>query len=130
MIDMEAEIFQAIKAAVAPVKCTPTYQDETAKFPLITVEEIENTVFERTQDSGSAENHARVLYEVNVYSILPGGKKKQAKELMQTVDAVMAGLGFYRQFCSPTPNLSDSDIYRITARYRAVIDKSKMIYWR
>lgn len=130
MIDIEPIVFEAVKNAVSPVKCSPTYQDRSKVFPLVTVEEHDNSVYEKTQDSGNIENHARVLYEVNVYSNLTNGKKSQAKHLIQKVDEVMATMGFVRSYCSPTPNLADSTVYRITARYRAVVDKDQNIYWR
>lgn len=130
MIDIEPIVFEAVKNAVSPVKCSPTYQDRSKVFPLVTVEEHDNSVYEKTQDSGNIENHARVLYEVNVYSNLASGKKAQAKQLIHKVDEVMANFGFVRSYCKPTPNLADSTVYRITARYRAVIDKDQNIYWR
>lgn len=130
MIDIEPIVFETVKNAVAPVKCSPTYQDRSTMFPLVTVEEHDNSMYEKTQDSGNIENHARVLYEVNVYSNLANGKKSQAKQLIHQVDEVMANMGFVRSYCSPTPNLADSTVYRITARYRAVVDKNKNIYRR
>lgn len=130
MIDIEPMVFETVRNAVSPVMCSPTYQDRSKVFPLVTVEEYDNSVYEKTQDSGNYENHAKLLYEVNVYSNLTSGKKAQAKELMKKVDEVMAKMGFVRSYCSPTPNLSDSNIYRITARYKAIADKEQNIYWR
>jgi hypothetical protein len=130
MIDIEPMVFEAVRNAVSPVMCSPTYQDRSKVFPLVTVEEYDNSVYEKTQDSGNYENHAKLLYEVNVYSNLTSGKKAQAKEIMKKVDVVMAKMGFVRSYCSPTPNLSDSNVYRITARYKAIADKEQNIYWR
>ena len=130
MIDIEPMVFETVKNAVSPVMCSPTYQDRSKVFPLVTVEEYDNSVYEKTQDSGNYENHAKLLYEVNVYSNLTSGKKAQAKEIMKKVDVVMAKMGFVRSYCSPTPNLSDSNVYRITARYKAIADKEQNIYWR
>jgi len=130
MIDIEPIIFDAVKKAVSPVLCSQTYQDTSKVFPLVTVEETENTVYESTQDSGNAENHARMLYEVNVYTNGTDGKKAQAKNIIHSVDDCMAELGLVRCYCSPTPNLADASVYRITARYRCVVDKNNIIYWR
>lgn len=130
MIDIEPMVFETVRNAVSPVMCSPTYQDRSKVFPLVTVEEYDNSVYEKTQDSGNYENHARLLYEVNVYSNLASGKKAQAKEIIKKVDEVMAKMGFVRSYCSPTPNLSDSNVYRITARYKAIADKEQNIYWR
>lgn len=130
MINIEPIVFDAVKTGVSPVECIPEYQNISTTFPLVTVEEIENISYEKTQDSGSAENHVRLLYEINVYSNSVSGKKEQAKHVIEQADKVMGELGFYRTYCSPTPNLADSTIYRITARYRAVVDKDENIYWR
>jgi len=62
-------------------------------IPAVMVEELDNYALERTQDSGSLENHAGLMYEINVFSNLMVGKKSQAKSIFKDIDAVMAGLG-------------------------------------
>ena len=57
-------------------------------------------------------------------------KKQECKKLMKTADTILSALNLTRVFCRPTPNLEDSTIYRITARYRAVVDKKNNIYRR
>lgn len=103
MIDIEPIVFEAVRNAVSPVKCFPNYQDRSKVFPLVTVEEYDNSVYEKTQDSGNSENHARLLYEVNVYSNLASGKKAQAKEIIKKVDEVMAKMGFVDRIAVPLP---------------------------
>ena len=60
MIDIEPMVFEAVRNAVSPVMCSPTYQDRSKVFPLVTVEEYDNSVYEKTQDSGNYENHAKL----------------------------------------------------------------------
>lgn len=74
------------------------------------------------------ENAASVLYEVNVYSNKIGYKKAEAQEIMSFIDEILAKLGFTRTMLNPLPNLADATIYRLTARYEAVVDKDNWIY--
>ena len=131
MIDIEASVFRAVKDALGnTAKCLPSYQNTSATYPLVTVEEQDNSVYERTRDSALIENHAVLLYEVNVFSNTEAGKKRQAKNIMATVDTAMREFGFTRTYCRPTPNFADSTIFRLTARYSAVVDQSGNLYRR
>ena len=47
--------------------------------------------------------------------------KAQAKQIMASLDAEMSNLGFTRVFMNPIPNFADATIYRLTARYEAVV---------
>ena len=37
-------------------------------------------------------------------------------------------MGFTRIFMNPVPNLESATVYRLVARYRAVVSKEKVIY--
>ena len=131
MIDVEADVFRTITAALpSGTVCRSSYQNAPRKFPLVTVEEIGNATQSRFEDSSGDENVSVVSYEVNVFSNAEGAKKKQAKGILSAVDTAMQSLGFERVSCQPTPNLADATIFRITARYRALIDKNKIVYRR
>ena len=131
MIDIEAKVFAAVKKGLpSGTECRDTYQNTQKKFPLVTVLEIGNVVQDRFEDSAEIENATLLTYEINVFSNLEGGKKKQAKTLIHAADSVMVELGFERVYCQPAPNLADATIFRMTARYRAVIDKNEIIYRR
>lgn len=103
------------------------YVDAPAKFPAVTIEEVNNSVYQRMRTL-NIENAASVLYEVNVFSNKIGYKKAEAQEIMSFIDEIMSGLGFTRTMCNPLPNLADATIYRLTARYEAVVDKDHWIY--
>jgi hypothetical protein len=74
------------------------------------------------------ENAARVMYEVNVYSNKDGYRKLEARAIMADVDEILSGLGFTRTMLNPVPNMQDGTIFRLTARYDAVVDKDLWIY--
>lgn len=103
------------------------YVDAPAKFPAVTIEEVNNSVYQKMR-TVHIENAASVLYEINIYSNKIGYKKSEAQEIMSFIDDILAGLGFTRTMCNPLPNLADATIYRLTARYEAVIDKDNWIY--
>ena len=134
MIDIENEVFTAIATALRaksnPIGVYGEWALSPAVFPALIVEELDNYALERTQDSGSLENHEGVVYEINVFSNLITGKKSQAKSIFKDIDAVMAGLGFTRTVKTAIPNLENATIYRMVGRYKAVVSKDKTIFRR
>jgi len=42
----------------------------------------------------------------------------------------MAALGFTRIVLNPVPDMNDATIYRMVARYRAVVSRDEIIYRR
>lgn len=103
------------------------YVDAPEKFPTVTVFQINSSVIQRMRTL-NMENAAAVAFEVNVYDNTTGYKKQKVKEIMADVDKIMADLGLTRTMCAPTSNLADATIYRMTARYDAVVDKTLRIY--
>lgn len=93
-----------------------------SSFPAATIIEMDNTDYERSMDAPDAENHVNVMYQVDVYSNKTSGRKTESKKIIADIDSTMKGLGFVRIMRSPMPS-SSSSIYRITARYRAVIGR-------
>lgn len=104
------------------------YVKAPPKFPAVYIIERYNAVNIQTQDSGSRENHANVMYEIYVFSNLTQGKKTQCKEIFKEIDEVLASLGFTRRFKEPIPNLEDSTIYQMIGRYSATISTDGIIY--
>ena len=76
------------------------------------------------------ENHAEVMYELNVYSNKAKGKKAECKEIAAFIDSKMSALGFTRIMLTPIPNMDDATIYRMTGRYKALISKNNEIFRR
>lgn len=131
MIDIESEVLNAVKNGLPEgVSFTPTFQPRPPHFPHVSGEEKSNSSYRATQDSGSVENHASVGYEFHIYSNKEGCKKAEARALCAVVDGIMQYFGFARTYCQPTPNLADATVYRITARYEAVVDTHHNIYRR
>ena len=134
MINVESEIFNTVAKAVREkypsVFMSGEYIKAPSKFPFVSLVEMSNTAYDRTQTSGSLENHASLMYEVNVYSNKKSGKKSECKAIATLIDNELATLGFSRTMLQPIPNMDDATIYRMIGRYTAVISKDKKLYRR
>lgn len=134
MIDIENEIFSIVSNVVRniypKIYMTGEYVKSPPSFPCVSLIETDNQIYRNTRDTSNIENHAQVLYEVNVYSNKTSGKKTECKAIMSTIDDTMAALGFTRTLMNPVPNELDATVYRLTARYRAVVSKDEIIYRR
>ena len=131
MIDIENMLFTKVKNDLPEtVKMGAMYASSQSEFPYVTLMVMDNSVYEDFIDSARIENAVQIMVEVNVYSNKTSGKKEECKKLMKNIDGTLSGLNLVRISCQPTPNLEDASVYRITARYRAIVDKNLMIYRR
>ena len=134
MIDIENEIFDEVSGKVRErfpsIFMTGEYVKSPSSFPCVSLVEVDNATFRNTQTTEGKENHAAVVYELNVYSNKTKGKKAECKEIAAFIDDLMMGHNFTRTMLEPVPNQNDATIYRMLGRYRAVISKNKTIYRR
>ena len=134
MISCEELIFTpiatSIRASYSGAYVVGEILNAPATFPAVSIVEMDNTALRTTQDSGSNENDVEVMYEVNVYSNKVKGKKAETKAIIALIDGWFTNHGFTRMFCQPIQNLDDATIYRMVARYRAIISKDFAIYRR
>ena len=134
MINVENEIFNIIAKEVREkypgIYITGEYVRTPPSFPCISLVEMDNVAYTRTQSNDSVENHVELMYEVNVYSNKTSGKKSECKEIIALIDNKLAAIGFSRTMLQPIPNMDDATIYRMTGRYRAVASKDNKIFRR
>ena len=134
MINVENEIFsiiaEAVRTAYPGAYVVGEYFKAPARFPCVSIVEMDNTAYDRTQTSGNLENHADVTYEINIYSNKASGKKSECKAIASLIDEEFATLGFSRTMLQPVPNVDDATIYRILGRYRGVVSKDKYVFRR
>lgn len=133
MIDAEDEIFDIVSAEVrdkyqGEIFISNEPIDTPSQFPCASLVEANNQVYKRTQTSSCPENHAAVLYTVEVYSNKRTHRKSECKKIVKLFDYSLSKLGLTRIFSEPTPNLADSTVYLWVARYRAVVSKDHEIY--
>lgn len=134
MIDIESEVFNTVSEKVRErypeIFMTGEYVKSPSSFPCVSLIETDNQIYRNTRTSGCIENHAQVVYEVNVYSNKQRGKKAECKEILGFIDKQLEALGFTRTLMTPVPNEVDATIYRMVARYRAIVSKENVIYRR
>lgn len=134
MIDIENDVLnivaKAVKAVYPDIYMSGEYVKSPSRFPCVSLVEMDNSAYIRTQTSSSGENHAELMYELNVYSNKKSGKKSECKAIASLIDNEMATLNFSRIMLQPIPNMDDATIYRMTGRYRAVVSKDKILYRR
>ncbi len=133
MIDIENDIFTRVAAALrADFPAINVYGEEArspSSFPCVSIVEADNYTVTRTQDSGSNERHASLMYEVNVYSNKTSGKKAECRAIAAVIDDILLGLGFTRTMKKPV-SMDDATIYRMVTRYTAVVSIDQTIYRR
>lgn len=134
MIDVENELFSEVSSRVRErypdIYMTGEYVKSPSDFPCVSLVEVDNATFRDTQTTEGQENHAAVMYELNVYSNKTKGKKAECKEIVGFIDEVLMGLNFTRIMLEPVPNQDSATIYRMLGRYRAIVSKNKTIYRR
>lgn len=134
MINVENEIFnivaKAVRAVYPDIYISGEYVNVPPRFPCVSIVEIDNSAYIKTQTDGSVENHAELMYEMNVYSNKTSGKKSECKAIAELIDNELAALNFSRMMLQPIPNIDDATIYRMTGRYRAVASKDNTIFRR
>lgn len=134
MIDIESSVFDRVVTRVREefpeIYMVGEYVKSPSSFPAVSLVEMDNGVRTDTIDSGSNENHANVMYEVNVYSNKTTGKKSECKAIIKIIDEEMMAMGFARVTLTPIPNMNDSTIYRMVGRYRASVSSDHKIYRR
>ena len=134
MIDVETEVFNIVSSKVREkyptIFMTGEYVKSPSSFPCVSLIEVDNQIYRNTRSTDCIENHAQVLYEVNVYSNKKSGKKTECKEIISFIDEQLQSLGFTRTLMNPVPNEEDATIYRMVGRYRAIVSKNNVIYRR
>ena len=128
MINIENKVFNDIATALTTeypnISVVSEYVDTPNTFPCVTIVEDDNSVHQNSLDNTNVEHHANLMYSVNVYSNKRSGKKQEAKAIMGSIDNLMSAMKFTRTMCMQTPNI-DRTIYRITARYTAIVERGR-----
>ena len=134
MLNYANEVFTNVANIVRETHTGTTVIGENtrqpSKFPTVTIDEIENVMLDRLEDSSNEEKFAGVTYKVQVFSNKTNGKKTEAREIFATVDAKMRHMGFRRKTYTTTPEIYESTIYQISATYEAVVSAAGYVYKR
>lgn len=130
MIDVSNEIFNAVatdlRLTYEGIKVVGEYVATPTVFPTVTIDEIQN--IPAHLDSAVHNKYAEVVYRIQIFSNSKTGKRAEARKIFSTVDAKLQELGLYAVTYTTTPAIYNSEIYSITATYRAVVDQNGRVY--
>lgn len=131
MIDPEFAVYDAVsdevKMMYPNLYMTGDVSFAPSQFPAVSIVERNNSVVESMR-TNNIENAVSLMYEVNVYSNKVGYSKMEAKEILSAVDDAFVKIGFTRTFSNPVQNLEDKTVFRIVARYEAIMDQDFVVY--
>lgn len=134
MIDFNNVVFTTVAKAVRDNHVGTTiigeYTRKPSKFPTVTLDETQNVMVDRLEDSSNEEKFAGVAYRLQVFSNKQNGKKAEAREIFATADAEMRRMGFRRVSYTTTPEIYKSTVYEITATYEAIVSWDGFVYVR
>lgn len=137
MIDVETELFHEIVTEIqskyawaSSVIFANDVLVRAQKFPVVTIVERDNRTVEQSMHTALEENHAVLDYEVNIYTNSKEKRKKEARTIAAAVDDAFVGRGFRRRILEQIENAEDWSVFRMVARYTAIVGKDRTIYRR
>lgn len=125
-----AYIYEAVKKLNAEAEVYDAFTQIPAKFPCVTVQELNNTTTASIIGTRNKEKFARISYQIDVFSNANTGRRRECTELMGAISDALVMLNFQRVSMNPVPNYNDADIYRITARFEVIADDKNNTYRR
>ncbi len=130
MIDIEKLVYTTVHDAIKAEYPNCTISDEppelAAKFPHVTIRETGNRTYAKTQDNDPTEHHAKVVYDIDVYSDKQNGRKKVCKAILDIADRKMQEMLFTRVLKNELPTINRT-IMRLKGRYEAVVEEPEIV---
>lgn len=132
MINIFNEVYTLVVNALTTydnkIKTSSVYTNKPSSYPFVSLEEIDNSVYELTSDSCDIENHALIELEANIYTQNPN-KKSKADGIANVIDTLLKSYNFVRVSRNILQDTNETT-YRIVLRYSGVVSKDKVIYRR
>ena len=132
MINIFNEVYTLLVNALAlydnKIETSSVYTNMPSHYPFVSLEEIDNSVYEETSDSCDIENHALIQFEVNIYTQNPQ-KKSKGDGIANVVDNLFKQYNFVRTTKNVLQDTNETT-YRIVIRYSGVVSKDSVIYRR
>ena len=128
MIDIESKIVDTIFNAVKAVNAYPDadvttgFDEKTAVFPCVVVQETNNSPYRRGNTDDCAENYTRLTYDVSVYTDNANSAKSEGKKILDIVDTALQGLKFRRIHKNKPLNISRT-LFRQYGRWEVIVGK-------
>ncbi len=134
MIDIETILFSEVSSEVRErypqIFMTGEYVKSPPSFPCVSLVEVDNATYRKTQTTENMEGYVALTYELNVYSNKTKGKKAECKEIIGFIDELLMERNFTRIMLEPVPNQDEATIYRMLGRYRAVASRNNTLFRR
>lgn len=129
MIDKSNEIFSTVandlRSLYTGVQVKGEYVETPSKFPTVTIDEIQNVPVHL--DSAKKNKYAKLTLRTQTFCN-GDGKRGKAREIFNSLDETLMGMGFFVKSYTTTPTIYNSEIYCITATHEAVIDVNGNTY--
>ena len=129
MIDYSNEIFNTVakdlRSLYSGIQVKGEYVESPALFPTVTLDEIQNVPV--NLDTAVENKYARVVYRSQTF-VNGEGKRQRAREIFNSLDKQLMGLGLYMKSYTTTPAIYNSEVYCITATHEGVIGADGTIY--
>ena len=127
MIDKENEVYTLVHDAVIAdfpdADMDSSYQPTPSGFPHISFYMQDLYTPQQYLDTSANPKFGRMMFEAQVYSNKATAKKQEAKKIMDIIIDKMQSMNFRLSTLTPVPNLNDSTIYRLAARFEAIADE-------
>ena len=132
MIQIENEVFDdiatALEAEFPGIDVSSEYDPTPAVFPHVSIEMTDSYSPSERETNSLIEKYNVCTFTVNVYSNKTAGRKQECAEILNFIEDHLRRKNFRRESRLPVPNLEDSTIYRITARY--VVETDGTLFYR
>ena len=129
MINHSNEIFDTVakdlRSLYKGIKVVGEYVDTPSTFPTVTIDEISNVPVHL--DSANTNKYAKVIYRTQTFCN-GTGKRKKARQIYDSLDQKLMGLGLFAKTYTTTPTIYNSEVYCITATHEGVIGTDGTIY--
>ena len=129
MLDYSNEIFDTVakdlRSLYKGIKVVGEYVDTPSTFPTVTIDEISNVPVHL--DSANTNKYAKVIYRTQTFCN-GTGKRKKARQIYDSLDQKLMGLGLFAKTYTTTPTIYNSEVYCITATHEGVIGTDGTIY--
>lgn len=143
MIDIENKVFKIVYDAVMAhdpnIYVTSESSNAPPSFPTVYVEQIDSYDPAEFRVSSHEELYAAVVFDVQVFSNKPAGKKAEVKSILAVIDDALRAAGLRRMmsnYVDLTDNRNSSvsnrnqSIIRLLGRYECLADTGGNIYAR
>ena len=126
MIDCENEVYNmlatALRSEFPGIDVSSEPVNAPSAFPAASIYMADNYTDQNSMTSNTVETTSVMMFQVDVYSNKAQGRKAEAKKISYFISDFLFAHNFIRTAMTPTPNLQNSSIYRLTSRYRVTSD--------